>query len=140
MDSKRITNGNPEAAYFLTVWNKYLRRVDDAVDLPDMSSENLIACFALGAACYASNFYRRHTAQLQMPILICTNLWNIANDWERSPELWKRQQADVLRNADIFIANAVTQICSGWDAAGQCSRELLASAYVSHADKHGIPK
>lgn len=140
LNMQRVTGGNPEAAYFLAMWNKYLRRVDDAVDSPDMSAENLITCFAMGATAYASNFYRRHTARLQMPVLVTTSLWNIANDWEQpSQPLWKRQQSDVLRNADMILVNAVCQICTDWKTAEECTRSLLASAWVDHSDRHGIP-
>lgn len=140
LNMARVTGGNADAAYFLTVWNKYLRACDDAVDKLNMSAENLITVFALGAVCYASQFYRRHTAQLQMPILVCTSLWNIANDWEKDSAVWKRQWADVLRNADMVVVNAVTQVCVGWKTAEEVTRSLLAAAYVDHADRHGVPK
>lgn len=141
LNMARVTGGNPEAAHFLTAWNKYLRRVDDAVDQPDMSAENLLTVFAMGESVYSSNFYRRHIAQLQMPILVCTSLWMVANEWEaKDQELWKRKNADVLRNADMIVVNAVTQVCAGWMEAFSTTKSLLAAAYVDHKDRHGVPE
>lgn len=137
IELQRVTGGDQEAIYFLNAWGKYLRRCDNAVDDPDYSPETMIACFALGNTVYSSNFYRKHSARLQMAILVGASLWSIANDWEKSPELWKRVRADVLRDTDVLLLNAVAQICVGWAGAAESSRALLSAANATHVHKHG---
>lgn len=141
IDAQKVTGGNPEAIYFLHAWGLYLRCVDDTIDLPDWSAERLLTCFALGETVYASAFYRKHAPHLQMAILVGASLWSIANEWERpGQELWKRQHSDILRNTDVMLLNAVTQICVGFEMAGEASRALLAAGYTTHLIKYGEPK
>lgn len=137
IDAQKVTGGNPEAIYFLHVWGKYLRCVDDAVDGPDWSAETLLRAFALGETVYASLFYRKHASHLQMAILVGASLWSIANEWEKSDENWKRFHAEVLRNTDILLLNSVCQICTGFAMAGEASRAMLAAGYTTHIVKYG---
>lgn len=139
IDAHKVTGGNPEAIYFLKAWGEYLRHVDDAVDNPDYSEERLTACFALGNTVYSSLFYRRNSHHLQMAILTGASLWSLANEWERSPEIWKQQHADILRNTDILMLNAVAQLCTGWQVAKDASRALLAAGFATHRLKYGLP-
>jgi hypothetical protein len=44
----QITNGDPEAFYFLKCWGDFLRAVDDIVDEGKWEAENLFHAFALG--------------------------------------------------------------------------------------------
>lgn len=137
IDTQKVTGGNPEAIYFLHVWGKYLRWVDDLVDEGQWDSEHILTAFALGETVYSSNFFRKHAAHLQMAILVGASLWSISNEWEKSHEAWKRVRADVLRDTDVLLQNAVCQICVGFAQATECSRALLSAANATHTAKYG---
>jgi hypothetical protein len=134
----QITNGDPEAFYFLKCWGDFLRAVDDIVDEGKWEAENLFHAFALGNRLYSSNFYRKHP-ELQMVILTGTAIWEVSCEWEKQPELWKRQWADYMRHSDVAMLSGVAMICSSWKMATTFIRGFLCGAYVDHADRHGVP-
>ena len=136
----QITNGDPEAFYFLKCWGDYLRKVDDVVDEKQWTAENVWNAVALGNRFYSSNFYRGHP-ELQMVILTGTAIWEVSCDWERpEQELWKRRWADYMRHSDVAMLSAVAMICTNWKMATNFIRGFLCGAYIDHKDRHSLPE
>lgn len=136
-----ICAGNRRAQEFIGLWGQYLRAVDNLIDGDaPWTAENVLNCFACGAAMYSHPFYQSNKASLQMVILVTTNTYADSVKWEKSPELWKRQWADVLRHADGNVMSAVTLICSGWPTLRSISAPFMAAAYIGHKDRHGVPE
>lgn len=138
LDLNSITNGHREANWTLETWSNYLRCVDDIVDKGQWAPARLVLAFALGCRFYTTDFYRRNISMLQAPVLTATSFWETSSLWEKSPLLWKRRWADVLRHGDIGLLTMMAMICRGWADAQEISRAGLAAAYVDHADRHGV--
>jgi len=134
-----IANGVAGAEDFLRLWGCYLRAVDDVCDEQKWEPENILRVLMMACQFYSHPFYVRHVAKLQMPVLIATNLWTDSVRWEKEPEPWKRQWADVLRHSGNEVILAVAMICGGWEGMRRISAPLMAMCYVYHADKHGVP-
>lgn len=137
--NQHICAGDQQAVQFLQLWGAYLRAVDNIIDDETWQPAKLLAAFAAGARMYSDCFYQKHKAHLQMTILLATNIYADSVKWEQSPELWKRQWADVLRHADGHIISAVTLICGGWSELRATSAPFMAACYIDHKDRHGLP-
>ncbi len=135
----QITNGDPQAQYYLKCWGDYLRAVDDTIDDALWTPENVLRTFAMGNRLYASNFYTQNIDKLQMIILTGTAIWEVSCDWEYQPELWKRQWGDFMRHSDVAMLSAVAMKCKGWTKAVEFIRGFLCGAFVDHKDRHGLP-
>ena len=84
-------------------------------------------------------FSRRQA--LQMAALVTTSLWAKSCEWERCPELWKRQWADVLRHSDVVLVNAISLICGGgWEGMSAATGTFLSAGFIQHLDKYGPVK
>lgn len=135
-----IARGNPGAHELLKVWWEFCHAVDDVIDESQWNAEALLNVQAIGIGFYSHPFYLRYVSALQMPALIATNFYEDSVKWEREPILWKRQWADVLRHAGNDVIVAVAYIVGGYEHMQAISRALLASCYVYHADRYGVPK
>lgn len=133
------TNGNAAAVRFLECWGDYIRGLDNAIDDGQWSADNILNVLALGCRFYSDTFYRQHVSQLQPAILIITDIYAISVKWEREPEPWKRQWADVLRHVDGQLVSHVALICGGWDNLQKITAAFLPAAYIDHKDRHGLP-
>jgi len=134
-----ITTGNLQGMEFLSRWGDYLRAIDNVLDEDQWDRVHLTRAFALGCDCFSSQFYIRNLPQLQMIVLVATCILADSVSFEKSPELWKRQWADVLRHADGHVVLAVALICGGWDHVRKLSPVFLTAAYYEHKQNHGIP-
>lgn len=134
-----IARGNPIAKDLLEKWWTFCHAVDDVIDENQWNEESITNCLAHGIAFYSHPFYRRYQAALQMPALLATNFYEDSVTWERDPVLWKRQWADVLRHAGNDVIMAVAFLVGGYKHMQAVSRPVLASCYVYHADKYGVP-
>lgn len=141
LDLARVTNGNARAAHWLAIWGEYLRACDNIVDEELWDAAHLAQCLALGCQCYSHPFYVEHRQSLQTAALIATSLWTKSVEWERRPELWMRQWADVLRHADVVILSTVALLCGGgWDGAMEVTGAFLSAGYIDHKDRRGVPE
>lgn len=136
-DLNQITGGNAEANRTIEAWGAYLRCCDDIVDEGQWTRERLLTAFKLGVRFYTTPFYLAHRGMLQAPVLCATSLWAVANEWEKGPELWKRQWADVMRHADGLVIATIAFLCKGWEFSQAAIRAGLISAYQEHREKHG---
>lgn len=135
-----IANRDPSAGEFMNLWHQYCHRVDDCIDENLWDAERLLALFMLACEVYSSPFYVRHCASLRMPALIATSVYADSINFERSPELWKRQWAEVMRHAGNDMAYAVAMITGGWKHLRKIGRPLWAASYIYRADRYGVPK
>lgn len=136
-DIERVTKGNPEANTCLAKWAACLRAVDDIVDNRTYDADKVLTALALNCAFCADRFYRKHIPRLQIPALIATGLWEVSVNWERQPELWKRQWADVLRHADAVFLGAICLVCRDWESLSGFNIEFMEAAYSDHLERHG---
>lgn len=135
-----IAKGNPEATELLKAGWRFCHAVDDVIDEAQWNADAILNTSALGIAFYSHPFYRRNIAALRMPVLIATSWYEDSVNWEKAPELWKRRWADVLRHAWNGVIMAVAYLVGGYEHMQAVSRPLLASCYVYHADRYGVPQ
>src|SRR3954470_15774329 len=135
-DIHRVTDGNPEANACLAKWATCLRAVDDIVDNQTYGAAKILSALAFNIQFCSDPFYRRNVHRLQIPALIATGIWEVSVHWEKRPEWWKRQWADVLRHADVLFLGAVCLICRGWESLTEFNTEFLEAAERDHTTRH----
>ena len=62
--------------------------------------------------------------------------WEDSVTWERSPELFKRQWADVMRHSENLVIFSVAILCGGYEHLMELSNPWRAMLYVCHKDKY----
>ena len=134
-----VCNGNPDARVFFLACGEYLRAADNLMDEGPWDEAAVLNCVALGVRLYSTPFYIANKDRLQLPVLTATSIWAKSCQWEREPELWKRQWADVLRHIDCTVYGAVAMITGGWEKLHVFTGVWLSAGYVNHKDKHGTP-
>jgi len=135
-----IARGNPGAWELMKLWWTFCHAVDDVIDESQWNADCVLGAFANGIAFYSHPFYQRHVSALQMPALLATSFYEDSVVWEKEPILWKRQWADVLRHAGNDVILAIAFLVGGYEHMQAMSRSILASCYVYHADRYGVPK
>jgi len=138
--AQTISRGDPLAASFIEAFGRYQRLVDDIIDNGTWDKESLGRALMMACLFYSHPFYQANITMLQMPMLLATNWYADSVDWEKQPELWKRQWADLLRHSGNDVIMAVALIKGGWQGARELSRPLLATCYMYHKDKYGVPQ
>lgn len=124
---------------FMRTWREYIRAVDNCIDEGFWDAEHLADAFAKGCECYSTPFFRKHVTMLMPVIISVTSTYADSIQFERSPELWKRQWADVLRHADGQIVCMMSFLCGGWAFMRSLSPVFLVCAYEQHKLLHGVP-
>lgn len=132
--------GNATALEWVGMWHNYVHEIDDIVDEDDWRPERLLKCLIMANDLYSHTFYIQFKDRLQIPILCSTNTYRTSVQWERSPELWKRQWADVLRHCGGLVHETVAVIVGGYENLQSMSAPLLAGCYIAHKDKYGLPQ
>jgi hypothetical protein len=135
----QIANGDAAAENFLWLWGCYLRAVDDVIDENKWDPESILDVLILANSFYSHPFYVQNCRTLQLVVMMATNWWADSVKWEKAPEQWKKDWADVLRHSGNEVIIAVAIICGGWTHGRKFSAPLLGMCYVYHADKHGVP-
>lgn len=136
----RVANGNQVGLDWLCLWHDYNHDVDDVIDENRWDGQSLLTVFMCACTVYSHPFYRQHLHQLQTPVMLATSMYADSVKWERDPQLWKRQWADVMRHAGNEVICAVAIICGGYEHMRQIAGPMLAMCYIHHKDKYGVPE
>jgi len=136
----QVANGNPLAEDWLCRYYDFAHAVDDVIDLERWDPESVLAVLVQASEVYAHPFYVLHGLRLQLPIITSTDTYLDSVHWEKAPELWKRQWAEVMRHAGNEVIMAVGMICGGWETVRKLSAPWMASCFIYHADRYGVPK
>lgn len=136
-----VARGDHDAERFLALWGAYCHDVDDVIDENLWDAEHIVSVLALAVTFYSDPYYVRNVALLRMPVLMATAVFADSCIWEQKEQpLWKRQFADVMRHSGNEVINCVAFIQGGYDHMQQVSLPLMATCYIYHKDKYGLPQ
>lgn len=136
----RICCGDAQAMDFLCQWAKYCHAIDDIIDGDNRSPEHVInTSGAMPVLLFTHPFFVRNpaiTVALRQVVLLVANTYADSVAWEKSPLLWQREHADVLRHCGNEMVFAVAQLCGGYEHARTISLEQREICYhTQHPDK-----
>lgn len=134
-----IANGNPSGGAWLSLYHDWCHEVDDVIDLPDWSPETLLKVLVRACEVYSHPFYVKNCKHLQGVCILATAEYSDSINWERAPELFKRQWAEVMRHAGNHVIYTVALLCGGYEHLLNFSGPWRAMCYVYHKDKYGTP-
>ncbi len=130
---ERVCCKDPEAMDFLANhWAPYCHAVDDCVDDPQNTHEQLLATFARAIMLYSHPFYVRNLLALRQVALNITHVYAQTVAWEKSELGWQRIWADHHRHVSNEMVVAVATICGGYVHARTVVPELRVMAYAEH--------
>ncbi len=129
-------SNHPDAKEFILLYSAYVHRIDDIIDEPEKRSdpEFMLQTFQLAADVFSCDFYHKHRNVLRPTEFLINNTYADSVQWERSSEIWKRQEADVLRHTAIDMFLLVTAICLGRDATRKISLRFREYAHKCQKD------
>lgn len=137
---RTVANGNELAREWLCLFHDYCHELDDVIDIPDWSPARVLAVFERANLIYTHPFYAAYRAQLTPAIQVATAIYSDANHWEKEPDLWKKQWADVMRHSGNEVIFSVAFITGGYAHLKSITRPMLAMCYIYHKDKYGVPQ
>lgn len=117
---RRAVQGSDDAYRFLFGWHHLCHAIDDIIDgdVPaERIKEELLATFVYAKDLYSTAFYRQFTAELSGMIDAIFNAYADSVKWENNAqvELWKQEQADILRSQGCDMILLVAKLCGGYD-------------------------
>lgn len=129
----------PDAKNFLLAYCEYTHSIDDIIDDKITSSDVILKTFNQSANIFNCNFWRQNASQLFLIEKLINLDYGLSVKWEKSDEAWKRNQADVLRNAGNMMTFAVILLIAGYDKAKELIPLIREHSYYRHHDEEGKP-
>lgn len=133
----QAANGDDSARLFLQAWCLYVHEIDDLIDNQVRDPEKLITALVSACTVFSTAFYVAHAHELEPVVLLATNAYADSLKWEKEPEAWKRQWADVLRFSGNEMVVKVAEICGGYSLARNVSEKLREDSWCNHHNENG---
>jgi hypothetical protein len=131
-----FANGNQLATDWLCIYYEWTHEVDDIIDEDDWDPEKLLKAFLRACEVYSHPFYVLNSQHLQGICILVTAEYADSIKWERAPELFKRQWADVMRHTSNNVFYTVALLTGGYEHLRKIANSWRAVCYVQHKDKH----
>jgi hypothetical protein len=130
---EQAANGREDALAFLRYFMELGHKIDDIIDKPDTSKEEILQTFLLTVVLFSANkFYIQYREQLYPLVTASLNSYATSVSWEASDQEHKRKLADVLRSDGVQVVEFVAMICGGIDRMRVLSPLLREDSWRTH--------
>lgn len=116
-EALNAANGNEAAADFLIAFVAFCHLLDDVVDKDQPVDDKRLAreSLALIDALLLNPFVRDNAAVLWPLITVGFSAWLDSNEWERSDDVAKRRDADVVKGVYHEVVWLTARLCGGYE-------------------------
>jgi hypothetical protein len=129
---------NPEgeqANWFLKNYGVYSHLLDDIIDNKETDHKKILPSYMIHLNLLSSDFYRKHQHELYPVMRLIHHVWQDSIEMEKSPEDWKRQQAETLKGIGIEMTLSIIEILGGYETRRRLSIMVREHAYTQqHKD------
>jgi hypothetical protein len=130
---EQAANGRDDALSFLRYYMELGHRIDDIIDKPDTTNEEVLQTFMLALTLFSINrFYQEHREQLFPLIAASLNSYATSVAWEQSDKDHQRKLSDVLRSDGVQVIEYVAFICGGIERMRVLSPLLRENSWHTH--------
>lgn len=140
---KYLIQKDPDAMLWLVAYGIYVNAIDDIIDqdIPKdkTKAQFILEQFEFAEVVYSNDFYIRHVNKLRPLVKMTSGAYMQSVKWEESPEKWKSQIADSLRQIGNEVILAVIEIVNGTKVRNEARPELLEISYKTHHMADGTP-
>ncbi len=128
-----------DAINFISAFGEMCHLCDDIIDDPEFRKEpeQILKLTKQCLQVYSSKFYQKYTMELYAIISMVHDVYANSVWLENSPELWKKEFSDPLRNIGNCVPVYIVTILVGYEAGRIFSRMVLQDSYDRHHNELG---
>jgi hypothetical protein len=138
---EQAANGNADALSFLKFYMELGHRIDDIIDKPGISKEEIIQTFLMAALLFSHNrFFQAYRSELYPLVVASLNSYATSVSWEGATLPHRKTLSDILRSDGVQVIEFVALICGGIDRMRVLSPLLRENSWKTHHNDDGTPK
>lgn len=130
-----------QAIRFINAFSEMCHLCDDIIDDASFrnSPEQILKLTKCCLDVYSSTFYQQHIMELYSVISVIHDMYANSVAMENSPELWKKEFADAIRNCANYMPVYIVKILVSYEASRLFSMVLVEESYSKHHNELGKP-
>lgn len=128
---------NNQALVFACEFVRMCHAIDDLIDETITDSELIVQAFCKTISVCSLPFYQQYVTLLYPLLISASNAYADSVKLEKQEEQWKRNYADVLRQAGNEVLVMVVDIVNGYESKREFSLKLRDISYADHHDEEG---